>query len=180
MTHPPINWDRVRSGVARLNAMPASEAVELLLAMSGSRPWAEKLAAQRPFEHIAALTVAERYGWHELPHEDLLDAFAKHPRIGERNLKQARFADSADQAGNEQSGMAGAAEEQRQAFEIGNEEYERRFGHVFLICATMKTAAGMLEQLRIRLNNDATTELNNATREQTQITELRLLRWLNT
>ena len=76
--------------------------------------------------------------------------------------------------------MAAATDEQRREFASGNEEYERRFGHVFLICATGKGPEEMLEQLRARLKNDGATELTNAAREQALITKLRLERWLGT
>jgi OHCU decarboxylase len=180
MKHSPTMWDRVEPGITRLNAMTADEAVETLVALSGSEAWAERIAARRPFGSLSSLKQTESCAWEELSREQLLAAFAKHPRIGESNLHQQRFAASAEQSGREQSGMAGATEEQRREFLAGNEEYERRFGHVFLIRATGRTAAEMLEQLRLRLKNDAETELKNAKRQQHEIVSLRLIRWLST
>ncbi len=180
MKHSPTMWDTFGPGVMRLNTMPRGDAVDILESLGGSRPWAERVAELRPFDTIASLEQSQQRAWEALSREELLAAFAKHPRIGERDLHQARFAAMAEQAGNEQSGMAGATEEQRRAFEIGNAEYERRFGHVFLICATGKHAPSMLDQLRIRLNNDPAIELANALGEQAQITSLRVLRWLST
>jgi 2-oxo-4-hydroxy-4-carboxy-5-ureidoimidazoline decarboxylase len=169
-------------GVSRLNALPAAEAVEVLLTCCGSRQWAARMAARRPFVNPDAVIEEAGRIWLSLEKKDWLEAFGHHPRIGERNLNQAKFggAATAAQAGKEQSGMAAATDEQRREFATGNEEYERRFGHVFLICATGKTAATMLEHLRMRLNNDRATELANAAKEQAMITRLRLERWLTT
>ena len=76
--------------------------------------------------------------------------------------------------------MASATEAERHEFAAGNAEYEKRFGHVFLICATGKSAGEMLGQLRVRLKNDRGMELANAAKEQARITRLRLERWLTT
>lgn len=138
------------------------------------------MAAARPFASVDTLfTEADRF-WFALTREDWLEAFGHHPRIGERNLSAPKFAATAQQSSREQSGMNAASDADRSAFAEGNAEYERRFGHVFLICATGRSAAAMLEQLRTRLSNDAATELTNAAREQAMITRLRLERMLST
>lgn len=169
-------------GISRLNALPKEEAVAALLTCCGSKKWAEKVAARRPFVEPGALLDEAGRIWLDLEKKDWLEAFGHHPRIGERRLaaSAAKFggAEGVAVASREQSGMASATEEQRREFALGNEEYEKRFGHVFLICATGKTAGQMLEQLRARLGNDRSMELANAAREQAMITRLRLERWL--
>lgn len=165
-------------GLVRLNALSTPEAIDVLFSACGSRAWAQQVAAARPFSTIDTLfSTADRI-WLSMPREEWLAAFSHHPRIGERNLAQFRFAATAAQSSREQSGMAAATDAQRQEFAAGNEQYERRFGHVFLICATGKSAADMLSSLRARLGNDPETELHNAAGEQAKITRLRLERWL--
>lgn len=170
----------LHAGLARFNALPDGEARAVLRTCCGSERWTERVAATRPFASIEALHEQSERAWFALDRADWLEAFSHHPRIGERNLRQQKFAATAQQSSREQSGMAAATEEQRTAFARENEEYERTFGHVFLICATGKSAAEMLEQLEERLKNDGATELRNAAQEQAKITRLRLERWLNT
>lgn len=131
---------------------------------------------RRPFPTLEALLCAADEEWRGLGRDDWLEAFSHHPRIGEVNLSQKRFESTAAQAGREQSGMRGATDAARQSFASGNAEYERRFGHVFLICASGKSGEFMLDQLRSRLGNDAPTELTNAATEQGTIMRLRLER----
>ncbi len=167
------------AGLARLNALATNDATRVFSNCCGSRRWVDRMLAARPYATRDDLLAAADREWTRLDREDWLEAFGHHPRIGERNLAQPRLAATAVQSGKEQSGMAGATEEQRAEFGINNAEYERRFGHVFLICATGKSATEMLDQLRTRIKNDAATELTNAAREQSRITALRLERWLN-
>lgn len=144
----------------------------------GSKRWADLLVAARPFATESDLFAHADRAWFGLGREDWLEAFSHHPRIGERNLTQAKFAATAAQSTREQSGMAAATEAERAEFAAGNAEYERRFGHVFLICATGRSAGDMLTALRARLVNDPATELRNAAAEQAKITRIRLERWL--
>lgn len=164
------------SGFAKINAMSASDAMVALLTVCGSKKWAEAMTAKRPFANMQSMISEADRIWFSLEKSDWLEAFLHHPRIGERNLSQPKFASTAVQSTKEQSGMAAATEEQRREFAAGNVEYERKFGHVFLICATGNTADAMLVQLRARLKNDAATELANAAKEQSMIVRLRLER----
>ena len=71
--------------------------------------------------------------------------------------------------------MDGAAEDVLDALAAGNEAYERKFGFIFIVCATGRSAAEMLALLEARLGNDRATELGNAASEQARITEFRLM-----
>lgn len=133
----------------------------------------------RPFASPDALLAAADAHWLALGQADWLEAFAHHPRIGQTDLKQKRFAPTAEQSAREQSGMAGASDELRAAFHIANTRYQDKFGFVFLICATGKTGEEMLAELRRRLANDAPSELRNAVEQQRLITRLRLRRLVN-
>jgi len=161
-------------GLQRLNEMSEGEAREKLLAVCGSARWVDGMTARRPFASSDSLYAAADEVWFGLERHDWLEAFSHHPRIGERNLAQPKFAATAVQSSKEQSGMAGASEAVRGEFASGNTEYEKKFGHVFLICATGKTGEEMLGNLRERMKNDAATELRNAANEQSKIIRIRL------
>lgn len=162
------------SGLERLNGMNESDARDAMLSVCGSRRWVDKMIEKRPFASSAALYSAAEESWFCLEVQDWLEAFSHHPRIGERNLAQPKFAATATQSSKEQSGMAGASESVRAEFSIGNALYEKKFGHVFLICATGKTGEEMLCSLRERMRNEAAAELQNAANEQSKIIRIRL------
>jgi len=109
------------------------------------------MAARRPFAHVDAVHAAADDLWAALDETGWLQAFAHHPRIGERNLEQAKYQSTSNWSKKEQSGMAAASDDQRRELvELGT-RYEQRFGYVFLICATGRTAGEMLAELRRRL-----------------------------
>lgn len=128
---------------------------------------------RRPFATDAALYETAERVWVELNADNWLEAFAGHPRIGGAIQKDSA---TAKWSASEQSGATHAGADTAEALRAGNLEYENRFGHVFLICATGKSAGEMLAALRDRLHNDAATELRIAAGEQAKITRLRLAR----
>lgn len=175
----PTPHDPVFAGLQRFNDAEPRQAQNALLACCGSEVWAEAMIEGRPYPTPDDLFRAAEDTWFLLPQDEWLVAFGHHPRIGERYLTRPNFAATAEQSAREQAGMAAATDEQRREFEELNERYERRFGHVFLICASGKSPGNMLDQLRRRLANDAHTELHNAAAEQAKITRLRLERMLS-
>lgn len=152
--------------VAYLNALPRSEAEIALRRCCGSRRWVERMLAGLPYASDAALLEAAEREWWDLAREDWLEAFAAHPRIGE-------YGGDAWSRG-EQRGVDDAASDVRRALEQGNRDYEARFGHVYLVCATGRGAAELLADLRRRLDNNPERELRIAAGEQAKITALRL------
>ena len=151
-----------------LNALPEPQARAALGKCCGAARWIDRMVAARPFADDAAVHTAAAWTWWELSREEWLQAFAAHPRIGDRPREE--WAD------REQAGMRTAAQATRRALEVGNRAYEERFGHVFLICASGRSAAEMLNELRRRLENDPAEELRVAAGEQAKITRLRLER----
>ena len=149
-----------------LNGLPDDAARAALAKCCGARRWVEQMLLARPFAHDAALFEAAERGWWALGREDWLEAFRKHPRIGERTAEQW--------SRREQAGMDTAAAATRAALARGNLAYSERFGYLFLICATGKTAGEMLGELQRRLANDPATELRIAAGEQMMITRLLL------
>jgi 2-oxo-4-hydroxy-4-carboxy-5-ureidoimidazoline decarboxylase len=148
-----------------LNALSADHAVRELLRCCGSTRWATAVAAHRPFASVQAVLTAADDVWSRMEGSDWLEAFGHHPRIGER---------AGGWAGQEQSGMRDADDSVARRLADRNREYERKFHHVFLICATGKSANEMLETIERRLSNEPATELKVAAGEQAKITRLRL------
>ena len=129
------------------------------------------MLARRPFGSSVALLGAARVVWKALDPNDWLEAFADHPQIGERDPAAAPL-DTRER--REQAAVAAAEPEIRRALDEGNREYALKFGYIFIICATGRSAESMLADLRRRLQNDAATELQVAAEEQARITALRL------
>lgn len=162
----------------RWNQLPAGKAQEDVLPCCGSIAWASELAARRPLRDATSLLAASDEIWNSLDGQEWMEAFSKHPRIGERKAPAAAPVQSASWSEQEQRNVASAADAVRQALAEANREYEKRFGRVFIVCATGKSAPEILDILRRRLQNDDAAELREAAEEQRKITNLRLKKWL--
>jgi 2-oxo-4-hydroxy-4-carboxy-5-ureidoimidazoline decarboxylase len=160
----------------RLDQATTEDARARLFACCGSTRWATLMLARRPFGSMDRLLADANDVWNALSEDDWKEAFSHHPRIGERNLAQAKFAATRALSEQEQAGLSGASDDVLGALAAVNREYEDRFGYVFLICATGRTAAEMLSIARERLTNDPATEIRIAAAEQATITALRLER----
>lgn len=156
--------------LGRMNSLPHAEAEAAFLACCGSRAWACRMAESRPFADLSAMKDASDRISQTLGREDWLEAFAAHPRIGEKGSRWSQ---------EEQAAARGAEAETLAALVTANRFYESRFGHIFIVCATGKNAAEMLALLRGRLGNDPETELRTAAEEQRKITHLRLEKLLS-
>jgi OHCU decarboxylase len=165
--------------IGKLNRLSLDEARAALLACCGSTRWASEAAALRPFWNVGQLLNIGGRVWRELPREDWLEAFRAHPKIGESKAEKETGAEAQRWAEGEQSRARAASDETLDALAEANREYEGRFGFIFIVCATGKSAEEMLALLRGRLNNDPETELRVAAGEQWRITELRLKKFLN-
>ena len=166
------------AGLDWLNAAPQAEAEAALFRCCGCAGWARAVALARPFTSLETLFETAEGEWAKASREDILEAFSHHPRIGDRESLRARFPATHGWSANEQSGAAAADEAVLGELEAGNAEYESRFGHIFIVCATGKTASEMLSLLRERLVNDPGDELRIAASEQMKITRLRLAKLL--
>lgn len=145
----------------------------------GSRAWANALSAARPFADVEALLHKADSVWWSLSESDWLEAFRAHPKIGEQKAATAQSEQARGWSAREQSGVQDAAAETKAALAAGNQEYEERFGFIFIVCATGKSSEEMLGTLNQRLQNDRGTELRAAAEEQRKITRLRLEKLLN-
>jgi 2-oxo-4-hydroxy-4-carboxy-5-ureidoimidazoline decarboxylase len=157
-----------------LNAAPADGALFALLRCCGSTRWAERMLARRPFASEQAVLSAADEIWSALEWADWQQAFTAHPRIGDMESLHQKFAATADWCSGEQAGVADAGSDIIRKFADGNREYVAKFGYIFIVCATGKSAPEMLAILQSRLHNDRETELRIAAAEQAKITRLRL------
>lgn len=159
----------------RLNRADRQAAARELRACCASDAWVESMVGRRPFRDTDHLLTAASDAWWVLGEEDWLQAFAAHPRIGERPVGDDRHA---AWSRREQAGMEAADHATVTALSEANQEYERRFGFGFLVCAAGLEAADLLATLRSRLDRDPDEEFLTAAGEQEKITALRLRRLL--
>jgi allantoicase len=162
-------------GLRWLNSLPAAQARQLLATCCASRAWVERMAAGRPYADLDALLGAGDRAVGELDRDDLAEALSAHPRIGQRPGGSSTEAVWSRQ---EQAAAGEADAEVRAALQEGNRAYEERFGHVFLISATGRSAEELLAALRERLGNDPDSEWGVVAEELRKITRLRLERLL--
>jgi 2-oxo-4-hydroxy-4-carboxy-5-ureidoimidazoline decarboxylase len=151
--------------LSELNDLSTDEAKRVFRECCGSSRWATRMTEMRPFESREVLLAAADEVWNSLGPDDWREAFAHHPRIGER---------ATGTAAGEQSGMRSADEKLRDEFAKANREYEERFGYIYIVCATGKSGPEMLEIVQRRLVNDPEDELKVAAEEQRKITRIRL------
>jgi 2-oxo-4-hydroxy-4-carboxy-5-ureidoimidazoline decarboxylase len=161
--------------MAGLRALNAEE----LERCCGARAWVAAMLAAQPCADRAALEAAAEKAFAALKAEDWLEAFRHHPKIGDKAALRAKFASTREWASGEQAGAAAADEATLDALAKGNADYEARFGHIFIVCATGKSAAEMLALLKARIGNDPKEELCIAAGEQVKITKLRLAKLLS-
>jgi allantoicase len=164
----------VGEGLRRLNSLSAKQAEAVLLDCCGSREWARRMGAARPFENAAQLFEAADKVCSDLGREDWLEAFHHHPPIGGKRSKEKQSASARDWSAKEQAGMRKASRATVAALVEANHAYRKRFGYIFIVCAAGKSSEEMLSILRQRLENDPEIELRVAAEEQRRITRLRL------
>jgi 2-oxo-4-hydroxy-4-carboxy-5-ureidoimidazoline decarboxylase len=164
--------------LARWNQLPPADAAREILPCCGSEAWARELASRRPLNDETSLLAASDDVWKSLETKDWMEAFARHPRIGERQAPASASARAATWSVQEQQKVSAAEENVQTALAEGNREYERRFGRIFLVCATGRSADEILAILQRRLQNSDAAELQEAAEEQRKITNLRLKKWL--
>ena len=154
-----------------LNTGSEAAVSESLKRCCDSQVWVQRVVALRPFADESSLLQAADDVWGSLTRSDWLEAFAQHPKIGQRSASKW--------SSTEQSGMDHASMDTHAAMHQLNIDYERKFGWIFIVCATGKTADEMRTLLIERLNNDPTTELAIAAAEQCKITKLRVQKLLD-
>ena len=150
--------------------MREQDVAEIFRGCCGSTRWVDAMTDRRPFRARAALVKAADEEWDRCDERDWLEAFSHHPRIGDLNAGGV--------AAEEQSGARNTALTTQEELRQVNRAYEERFGHIYIVCATGKSAEEMLAIARDRMNNDRETELRAAAEEQRKIMHMRLAKLL--
>jgi 2-oxo-4-hydroxy-4-carboxy-5-ureidoimidazoline decarboxylase len=160
--------------IADFDHLPIEQKRELLQKCCGSTTWIDKMLAAPAVEDLVDLVETAEEKWWECSEKDWLEAFEHHPKIGDINSLKKKYANTVGWASKEQSGVTAAPDEILNSLAKGNDDYEKKFGHIFIVCATGKSAGEMLEILQSRLPNNAEEEIQAAADEQLKITKLRL------
>ncbi len=162
--------------LAQFNALNDTDATATLLTCCTSSAWASRLAAGRPFSDVDAMLSASDEAWNKAKTDEanLIEAFDGHPQIGNVDTLKEKYRNTQDSAAHEQSGASEADDQVLEDLAQGNQDYLDKFGFIFIVFATGKSAQQMLDLLMARLPNDRDTELANAAAEQNKITSLRI------
>jgi 2-oxo-4-hydroxy-4-carboxy-5-ureidoimidazoline decarboxylase len=160
--------------LADLNDLAPETRTRALATCCGAPAWVAGLNQRFPFAAAAALLAAADEVWYGLAEADWRAAFAHHPKIGDVRALKEKFASTAAWAAGEQGAVRQASDATLGALAAGNAAYEARFGYIFIVCATGKSADEMLALLQARLPNAPAAEIKIAMGEQAKITRLRL------
>ncbi len=160
-----------------VNTLEPSALKPLLARCCGATRWVARMLDRRPFRDWPHLRQVAGDVWWELSPTDWREAFAQHDKIGDLDRLRAKFAPMPSWSEREQAGVQDAAEAVLQGLAQGNDAYERKFGYMFIVCATGKSAAEMLHLLQQRLLNHPQDELRIAAEEESQIMQIRLETW---
>lgn len=162
-----------------LNALPPEQLNEALGKCCGATAWIQKMTNEFPVKDEDSLLAAAARNWQSCTESDWKEAFDHHPKIGDLHSLQHKFAATGQWAAGEQSGTVDASTVILQAFAKGNKLYEDKFGYIFIVCATGKSAPEMLSILTERLKNEEREEIKIAMGEQEKITAIRLKKLLS-
>ena len=160
--------------LSQFNQLSPQAAKDYLLSCCTSERWAQTVIEQRPFDSIDALVSASDEVWATMGESDFLQAFEGHPQIGNVETLKEKYRHTLGSASHEQSAVSSADDATLHALAKGNQDYLNKFGFIFIVFATGKSAQQMLDLLLARLPNNRDEELANAAAEQNKITQLRL------
>lgn len=165
--------------IQSFNRLSTEEAAKLLFSCCGSESWVKKLMQSFPFSSVQSLVSVAENAWYNVCSEkDWRESFTQHPKIGDIKSLSEKFASTKHLAGNEQSGVETASPQLIEELARANTEYEQKFGFIFIVCATGKSAAEMLRLLLDRISNTVTDEVQIAMGEQHKITIIRFKKLL--
>ncbi len=157
-----------------INKFTIEKASDAFMQCCTSTTWVSKMVASRPYNSIDELYSVANQHWIGLEEPDYLEAFDGHPKIGDVNSLMKKYANTKALAAGEQSGMNAADEQTIKQLSQGNSDYQDKFGFIFIVCATGKSAQEMNAMLQARLTNNRSAELLNAAEEQRKIFHIRL------
>jgi 2-oxo-4-hydroxy-4-carboxy-5-ureidoimidazoline decarboxylase len=157
-----------------LNTQNPEQATHTFMQCCTSSNWVKTMVKAIPFMDKKAVVDQANLAWQNLEEADYLEAFDGHPKIGDVNSLRAKYANTKELASNEQGLVKEANNDVLEVLSLGNTDYEAKFGFIFIVCATGKSAKEMSDLLQARLPNNKTTELVNAAEEQRKIFQLRI------
>ena len=160
--------------LSELNNLKREQTHEILSQCCGCDAWVEGMLDNRPYESERKLRHQADLVWSKLSVQNYLEAFRAHPKIGDLSSLNEKYGDTRQMAGEEQSGVMEADDSVIERLANANLEYERKFGFIFIVCATGRSAGEMLNLLEARINNDKCVEISNAAEEQRKIFQIRL------
>lgn len=170
----PSNEGRAIAGLAWINALTPSEAEAEFANCCGARAWAVAMTRARPFASAATLLAAAEQATSTLVSKDWLEAFAHHPEIGAKKSESAQSSDARRWSSAEQARAAEASKPVLAALAEANQTYRAKFGHIYIVCASGRSADELVADCRARLANAPEAELRIAAAEQKKIMQLRL------
>ncbi len=156
------------------NILPKEKLVEELTKCCGSSAWVKRMLPFVPAEDLVELLEDAEEQWWKCSADDWKEAFTHHPRIGDIDSLKKKFASTATWATQEQGAVNNASEDTIRALAEGNRLYEVKFGYIFIVCATGRSAEEMLGILQTRLAHSPEEEIEIAADEQNKITKLRI------
>jgi len=157
-----------------LNTLSRHHLIAELNKCCSSAAWINRMLPFFPADDLVELLEDAEEEWFKCSKDDWKEAFAHHPKIGDMDSLKKKFSSTAKWAASEQGAVSVASQKTLEALAEGNKNYEDKFGYIFIVCATGKTAEEMLEMLQSRLSNDPDEEIEIAADEQNKITKLRL------
>lgn len=160
--------------LGEFNQLNTEQAQESLAKCCTSERWIHIMTRARPFSSHTEMQKLALSIWYDLEEKDYLQAFEGHPKIGDINSLRKKYANTQTLASHEQASVAQADENTLSLLARANDEYLKKYGFIFIVYATGKSAAQMLSILKNRLLNDRMTEIKNAAIEQSKITALRI------
>lgn len=161
-----------------LNSLLKDKATEQLMQCCTSTMWVNEMVQSMPFTNENELINTANEHWRNLAEADYLEAFEGHPKIGDVSSLRAKYVNTKALASGEQRSVNEASDNVLHALAKGNDTYELKFGFIFIVCATGKSAAQMLQLLEQRLPNNRADELANAAEEQRKIFQIRITKML--
>lgn len=165
--------------LTELNSLPLPQLKEELRRCCGANAWVDRMSARFPVKNVADLFDAATTIWQTCTPDEWREAFSHHPQIGDLAVLKEKFGTTAQWAAGEQAAVQRATESTLQALAEGNRMYLNKFGYIFIVCATGKTADEMLHLLTERLPHSPEEELRVAMAEQEKITKIRLEKLLS-
>ncbi|AFM11978.1 2-oxo-4-hydroxy-4-carboxy-5-ureidoimidazoline decarboxylase [Turneriella parva] len=165
--------------IETFNSLSEAEARQLLADCNACETWFERVVSARPFKDVTQLKSHASLSWQNLSESDYLQAFEAHPMIGDVDSLRKKYASTKAMASGEQSGAAAADEQTLGELATLNKSYLQKFGFIFIVFATGKSAAEMLALLKARIGNSREEEIRNAAAEQLKITLLRIDKLFN-